>query len=58
MGKKRNAHRILVGKLERKTPLRRARRRWMVNIKVDLRYYGVVYAGLIWLRLRTIGGLL
>jgi hypothetical protein len=36
-GAKRNAHRILVGKLEGKRPLGRQRRRWLDNIKMDLR---------------------
>jgi hypothetical protein len=35
MGEKRNACRILVGKPERKRPLRRPRRRWVDNIKMD-----------------------
>jgi hypothetical protein len=37
MGKKRNACRILVGKPEGKRPLGRPRRRWVENIKMDLR---------------------
>jgi hypothetical protein len=37
MGEKMNAYRILVGKPERKRPLGRPRRRWVDNIKVDLR---------------------
>jgi hypothetical protein len=37
MGEKRNAYRILVGKPERKSPLGRSRRRWVENIKMDLR---------------------
>jgi hypothetical protein len=37
MGVKRNAHRIFVGKPEGKSPLGRARRRWMDNIKRDVR---------------------
>jgi hypothetical protein len=37
MGKKRNAYRILVGKPEGKTPLVRPRRRWVDNVKIDLR---------------------
>jgi hypothetical protein len=37
MGEKRNAYRILVGMPERKRPLGRPRRRWVDNIKIDLR---------------------
>jgi hypothetical protein len=37
MGEKRNACRIAVGKPEGKTPLRKPRRRWADNIKMDLR---------------------
>jgi hypothetical protein len=37
MGAKRNAYIILVGKPERKGPLGRPRRRWVGNIKIDLR---------------------
>jgi hypothetical protein len=40
MGEKRNAYRILVGKPECKTPLGRPRRRWVDNIKMDLREIG------------------
>jgi hypothetical protein len=36
MGERRSAYRILVGKPEVKKPLRRPRRRWEDNIKVDL----------------------
>jgi hypothetical protein len=35
-----NAYRILVGKPERKRPLGRPRRRWVDNIKIDLREIG------------------
>jgi hypothetical protein len=37
IGEKRNAYRILVGKPEGKRPLGRPRRRWVDNIKIDLR---------------------
>jgi hypothetical protein len=37
---KRNAYRILVGKSEGKRPLGKPRRRWMDNIKLDLRDIG------------------
>jgi hypothetical protein len=36
MGEKRNVNRLLVGKAEGKRPLRRPRRRWIDNIKMDL----------------------
>jgi hypothetical protein len=39
-GGKRNAYRVLVGKPEGKRPLGRLRRRWMDNIKMDLREIG------------------
>jgi hypothetical protein len=41
MGEKRNAYRLLVGKPEVKRPLRRPRRRWVDNIKIDLREIGL-----------------
>jgi hypothetical protein len=59
MGEKRNAYMILVGKPEGKRPLGRPRRRWVDNIKIDLReigWDGVVWTGLIWLRIGTNGG--
>jgi hypothetical protein len=37
MGEKRNAYRILVGKPEEKRPLGRPRRKWVDNIKMDLK---------------------
>jgi hypothetical protein len=39
MGEK-NAYRILVGKSEGKKPLGRSRRKWVDNIKMDLRERG------------------
>jgi hypothetical protein len=49
MGETRNAYRILVGKPEIKRPLGRPRRRWMYNIKMDLREIG--YDGVDWIEL-------
>jgi hypothetical protein len=40
IGEKRNAYRILVGKPGGKSPLGRPRRRWVDNIKMDLREIG------------------
>jgi hypothetical protein len=53
MGKK-NAYRILVGKPVGKRSLGRPRRRWVDNVKMDLREW----IGLIWLRIGASGGLL
>jgi hypothetical protein len=55
MEEKRNANRILMGKTEGKRPLGRPRRRWVDNIKMDLREVGI---GSIWLRIGTGGGLM
>jgi hypothetical protein len=60
-GEKRNAYRILVGMPEGKRPLGKPRRRWMNNIKMDLReigWDGMGWIGSIWLRIGTRGGLL
>jgi hypothetical protein len=48
MGEKRNAYRLLVGKPEGKRPLGRPRRRWD----------GLMWTGLVWLRIGTGGELL
>ena len=40
MGERRITHRVLVGKPEEKRPLRRPRRRWEDNIKMDLQEVG------------------
>jgi hypothetical protein len=44
-GEDMNEYSLLVGKTKRKRPLGRPVRRW-VNIKVNLRYDGVVWSGL------------
>jgi hypothetical protein len=53
IGEKRDACRILVGKPEGKRPLGRPRREWTI-----VRQDGMVWIGLIWLRIGTSGGLL
>jgi hypothetical protein len=40
MGEKRNTYRLFVGKPERKGSLGRPRRRWVNNIKMDIREFG------------------
>jgi hypothetical protein len=49
MWEKRNAYRILVGKPEGKRPLGRPIRRWVDNIKMDLRK--IRWGGLDWIDL-------
>jgi hypothetical protein len=57
--KKRNAYRILVGKPKVKRPLGRPRRRWVDNIKMDLREIEWdVMVWVVWLRIGTSGWLL
>jgi hypothetical protein len=59
MGEKRNAYRLLMGKPVGKRPLGRPRRRWVDNIGMDLgEVGGVVWTGLVWLRIGTGGELL
>jgi hypothetical protein len=53
IGKKRNPYRILVGKPERNTPQGRTRRRWVDNIKMDLREIG--WDGMDWIDLAEEG---
>jgi hypothetical protein len=48
-GEKRNAYRIFVGKPEGKRPLGRLTRRWVDNIKMDLREIG--WDGIDWIDL-------
>jgi hypothetical protein len=47
------ASRILTGKPEGKRPLGRPRHRLLGNIKMTFRLDGVVWTGLIWLRIGT-----
>jgi hypothetical protein len=49
MGEKRNVYSIMVGKREGKIPLGRPRRRWVDNIKMDLREIG--WHGMDWIDL-------
>ena len=49
MGEGRGVYRVLVGKLEGKRPLRRPRRRWENNIKMDLQEVGC--GGMDWIEL-------
>jgi hypothetical protein len=49
MGEGKNAYRVLVGRPEGKRPLRRPRRRWNDNIKMDLGEIGIDGAN--WIRL-------
>ena len=43
MGEERGVHRVLVEKLEGKSPVGRPRRRWVVNIRMDLQEVGCGY---------------
>jgi hypothetical protein len=58
MGEKSNSYRILVGNPEGKRPLGRPRRRWVGNIKMDLReieWDDMDWIGFIWLRIGISG---
>jgi hypothetical protein len=48
-GEKRNAYRVLVGKAEGNRPLGRPRRRWEVNIEIDVGEIG--RSGMNWIHL-------
>jgi hypothetical protein len=49
MRETRNAYRILVGKPKEKSPVGRPRRRWVDNIKMDLRK--IRWDGVDWIKL-------
>jgi hypothetical protein len=56
---RRGVYRVMMGKPERKKPLGRSRHRWADNIKMNFRVVGCeAWAGLIWLRIVSGGGLL
>ena len=61
MANRRLAYRVLVGKPDRRKPLRRARRKREDNIKIDFREVGwkgvQAWTGSIWTRVGTGGGL-
>jgi hypothetical protein len=59
MGEGRGVYRVLIGRPEGKRPLRRPRRRWEDNIKLDLMEIGVDgRTGFRWLTIGSSGGLL
>jgi hypothetical protein len=49
MGEERNVYKVLVGKLEGKSPPERPRRRWEDGVRMDLREIGL--GGVDWIRL-------
>jgi hypothetical protein len=53
MEEKRYACRVVVGKPEGKKPLTRSRRRWVINVKIDLR--GMGWGGMDWINLAQDG---
>jgi hypothetical protein len=54
-GENKNAYRLLVGNPEGRRPLGRPRCSWVDNIEMDLGEDGVVWTGLVWLRIGTSG---
>ena len=57
MGEEREVYKVLVGKPEGRRPLGRPRRRWVVNIRMDLQEVGVdIWTELGWARIETGGG--
>jgi hypothetical protein len=58
VGDVRNAYAILVGKPEDKKSVGRLKRTWEDNTEIHLEETGVgMWPGLMWLRIRSIGGL-
>jgi len=55
MGERRGEYSVLVGKPEGKRPLRRPRRGWEDNIKMDIQEVGCGLTGSSWLRIMTGG---
>jgi hypothetical protein len=53
MGEERKGYRVLVGKPERKRPLRRPRHRWEDGIRMDLREIG--WGDVVWILLAQAG---
>jgi hypothetical protein len=59
IGEKRDVYRLLVGKAEGRRRLGRPKHRWVDNIRMDLvEVDGVMWTGLVWLRIGTSGELL
>jgi hypothetical protein len=52
---KRNAYRLLVGKPKGKRPLGRQRCRWIILGEILERWDGMMWTGLVWLRIGTGG---
>jgi hypothetical protein len=58
MGEKRNVYRLLIGNPGAKRPLGRPRRRWITLRWTFYRLNGVLWTGLVWLRIGAGGELL
>jgi hypothetical protein len=56
-GKRRGAHRVLMGKPEGKKPFGKVWCQWENNFEMDLQEVRWVWTELIWLRIGTGGGL-
>jgi hypothetical protein len=57
-GREENTRGVVVGRPASKRLFGKPRLRWKNNIRMVLKYSGRVWPGLIWLRIRTSGGLL